>query len=98
VKSIHINIDSVAGGGIRGVGCFQDLFINMDVIPVPPVAFPGHFDGDGDFTTSDLVVAFTDDRTQFAISRSDGGWTTRRELANLLFSRGETHLSEFCLS
>jgi hypothetical protein len=31
---IHLTIDSVAGG-IRGVGFFQDSFINLDVIPVP---------------------------------------------------------------
>ena len=32
---INLTIDSVAGGGIRGVGFFQDSFINLDVIPVP---------------------------------------------------------------
>ena len=31
---IHLTIDSVAGG-IRGVGFFQDSFVNLDVIPVP---------------------------------------------------------------
>jgi len=36
---IHIRIESVVGG-IRGVGFFQDSFINLDVIPVPePSAF-----------------------------------------------------------
>jgi hypothetical protein len=56
---IHLTIDSVAGG-VRGLGFFQDSFINLAVIPVPDpngIRFDFNADGNVDVTDIDLLVA-----------------------------------------